>query len=104
MTITELPPGAVAQGLLDRKIHLVDVREPAEFAAERIAGAENMPLSRFDPKAIVVPAGRELVLQCGIGKRSRMALEKCAEAGLPFHTHMQGGLASWKAAGLPTVR
>jgi rhodanese-related sulfurtransferase len=79
-------------------VTLVDVREPNEFAAEHIAGAVNQPLSSFDP------AGKTIVLQCAGGKRSGMALDKCATAKAAIDTHLGGGLAAWKAAGLPTVR
>jgi rhodanese-related sulfurtransferase len=44
------------------------------------------------------------VLQCAGGKRSGMALDKCASAKAAIDTHLGGGLAAWKAAGLPTVR
>jgi len=86
----------VAALLREPGVVLVDVREPAEFAAERIAGAINHPLSRFDPA--LLPAGR-VILHCGVGKRSAMAMARCDAAV----THMAGGLAAWKAAGLPTL-
>jgi rhodanese-related sulfurtransferase len=80
---------------------LVDVREPGEFAAERIEGAALYPLSSFDPAAL--PSGR-LVFQCGIGKRSLAALQRYQAAGFSGGQHMQGGLAAWKQAGFPTRR
>ncbi len=85
-------------------VTLVDVREPNEFAAEHIAGAVNLPLSAFDPSALPAVAGKTVVLQCAGGKRSGMALDKCASAEAAVDTHLGGGLAAWKAAGLPTVR
>lgn len=85
-------------------VTLVDVREPNEFAAEHIAGAVNLPLSGFDPSALPATAGKTVVLQCAGGKRSGMALDKCASAKAAIDTHLGGGLAAWKAAGLPTVR
>lgn len=85
-------------------VTLVDVREPNEFAAEHIAGAVNVPLSGFDPSALPATAGKTVVLQCAGGKRSGMALDKCASATAAIDTHLGGGLAAWKAAGLPTVR
>ena len=85
-------------------VTLVDVREPNEFAAEHIAGAVNLPLSAFDPAALPATAGKTVVLQCAGGKRSGMALDKCASAEAAVDTHLGGGLAAWKAAGLPTVR
>jgi len=82
-------------------VTLVDVREPGEYAAERIEGAVLYPLSTFDPRAL--PSGK-LVFQCGIGRRSLDALGRYAAAGLPPAQHLQGGLAAWKQAGLPTQR
>lgn len=82
---------------------LVDVREAAEFAAERIAGAANHPLSGFNPAALPGKA-EAVILHCGIGKRSAMAMEACRKAGVTVAGHMAGGLAAWKAAGLPTLR
>jgi rhodanese-related sulfurtransferase len=80
---------------------LVDVREPAEFAAERIEGALLMPLSTFDPTAL--PKDVALIFHCGTGKRSAMALVRAQQAGLPHDAHLAGGILAWKAAGLPTV-
>jgi len=82
---------------------LVDVREAAEHAAERIAGAVNHPLSAFDPRALPGQAAN-VILHCGVGKRSAMALDACRKAGVDVIGHMEGGLAAWKSSGLPTTR
>lgn len=83
---------------------LIDVREPQEYALEHIAGAINQPLSSFDPAGVPDAQGRTIVLQCAGGKRSGMALDRCMTARATIDTHLGGGLAAWKAAGLPTVR
>ncbi len=83
---------------------VIDVREPDEFAAEHISGATNLPLSRFAPALLPDPGARTIVLQCAGGKRSAMALGRCKDARAAIDTHLAGGLAAWKAAGLPTVR
>lgn len=84
---------------------IVDVREPGEFAAECIAGAVNMPLSRFEPGALSTlgEPGR-IVLQCQSGMRSMNALKRCRAAGIVVNGNLAGGISAWKAAGLPTVR
>jgi rhodanese-related sulfurtransferase len=97
----ELTPAEVQEKLHRGEIHLVDVREPAEHAAERIAGAVLHPLSKFEPKSL--PAGRPVVLHCGVGARSAKAVGLCQAAGVKVDTHLQGGLKAWKAAGLPTT-
>lgn len=99
----DLTPREVAALLQDRQVVLVDVREPAEFAAERIHGALNFPFSTFDPAALPSGGGREVVLQCGSGKRSAMAAEKCRAEGVAVDAHLAGGIAAWKSAGLPTI-
>ncbi len=97
----ELEPAEVAARMQRGEIVLVDVREPNEIAAERIPGALVMSLSQFDPGKL--PPG-EVVLTCLGGKRSALALAHCRRAGSQVKTHMRGGLAAWKAAGLPTTR
>lgn len=83
---------------------LVDVREPDEFASGHIAGAINLPLSRFSPDQLPPAGGKTIVLQCAGGKRSAMALDRCAAAQTEVDTHLAGGISAWKAAGLPMVR
>jgi rhodanese-related sulfurtransferase len=82
-------------------IVLVDVREAHEHVAERIDGARLHPLSQFNPA--ILPAGKQIVLHCGSGKRSETAFKACLKAGVSVRSHMGGGIQAWKAAGLPTV-
>lgn len=83
---------------------LIDVREPAEFAGERIAGAHSLPLSAFDPARLPDQAGKKLVLMCQTGNRSAQAARKLLEAGSTNLWHLEGGLQAWKEAGLTTER
>ena len=103
-THNEVDAAALAAMLADGAAVVVDVREPDEFAAGHIAGAINLPLSRFAPDQLPVAEGKTLVLQCAGGKRSGMALDRCAAAGAAVDTHLAGGIGAWKAAGLPITR
>lgn len=100
----DLSPAAVFEDLKAQDILLVDVREPAEFANERIHGAILAPLSTFEPKAIPTDSKRRVIFQCGSGKRSRMALERFMQETGADAAHMAGGIAAWKAAALPTIQ
>jgi len=87
------------------QVLIVDVREPGEFAAERIVGAVNRPLSCFDPAGLLEIAGTtSVVFQCGSGVRSLKAIHVCRAAGVAVDSHMGGGIGGWKAGGLPTER
>ena len=55
MNYRNLEPEDVALRLKEEAIVLIDVREPPEYAAERIHGALLYPLSTFDPHALPDP-------------------------------------------------
>lgn len=100
--LQELTPTEVHDALRAHRIVLIDVREPQEYVNERIHGALLFPLSTFDPHAL--PVGeRPVVLHCGSGKRSAVAVAKCAQAGVPVTQHLKGGILAWKHAHFPTV-
>ena len=91
--IQDLTPEAVAERVKKGAV-LIDVREPAEFDAERIAGAQLFPLSSLDPNTL--PKDVPLIFQCGTGKRSALALGRTQAAGLPHEAHLAGGIQAWK--------
>lgn len=103
MAIRETDAATLSGQLKSGDVVVVDVREPHEYAAERIHGALLFPLSTFDPKALPADGKRAVVLHCGSGKRSADALARCAAAGVAVDTHLRGGIMAWKQAGLPTV-
>jgi rhodanese-related sulfurtransferase len=80
---------------------LVDVREPGEHAAERIAGAALVPLSAFDATSVPAASGRKVVLYCRSGSRSRQAGQRLIAAGATEVHHLRGGLQAWQEAGCP---
>ena len=102
--IETLEPAEVSRLMHAGKLLLVDVREPLEYAAERIAGALLYPLSTFDAAALPDDGSRRLVFHCGSGKRSLAAAERRLAAGQAQAAHMAGGIAAWKSAGLPVIR
>tara|TARA_R110001606_G_scaffold8465_8_gene37328 strand:- start:659 stop:1081 length:423 start_codon:yes stop_codon:yes gene_type:complete len=100
----DIAPAAIFDDLKAGRVLLVDVREPAEFANQRIHGAVLMPLSTFEPKALPTDGSRRIIFQCGSGKRSRNALDTyCAATGVDA-AHMAGGIAAWKQQGLPCAQ
>lgn len=102
--LEELSPRQVAELLSTHEILLVDVREPDEYAAQRIAGALLYPLSTLDALALPPDGPRRLVFQCGSGKRSALAAHARLAAGAPRAAHLAGGIGAWRAAGLPVLQ
>ena len=99
--VHDLTPEDVSAGVADGRYLLVDVREPNEVAVEAYPDAVVVPLSTFDPN--LLPRDVPLIFNCGIGKRSALAVARAQQAGYAHDAHLAGGLAAWKAAGLPTV-
>ncbi len=100
--VHDLEPADVARGLAEGKVLLVDVRELNETAVERYPGAVIVPLSSFDPADIPDPQGKQVVFACRSGRRSVTASQAAQAHGLPYNSHLAGGILAWKDAGLPT--
>ncbi len=100
--VENLTPEEVAEGLRAGRMLLVDVRELNETAVESYPDAVIVPLSHFDPAAIPDPQGKQVVFACRSGRRSVTASLAAQDAGLPYKSHLAGGILAWKAAGLPT--
>lgn len=103
-TIETVDPQTVKQWLDAEEAVVVDVREPGEFRGEHIAGAVNVPLSRFDPAALPTDNGRKVVIHCKSGGRAKQACGKLNSAGITGTVYNMGGIEGWKSAGLPTEK
>ena len=101
--VTEYEPQEVQALLEQGRVLLVDVREPMEYATERIAGALLYPLSSFEGAHLPADGERAVVFHCAAGGRSLTAARMRMAAGQGA-AHMAGGISEWKARGLPTVR
>ena len=79
---------------------LVDVRSPAEFAAERIPGARNIPLAELEARCSTLTGSSNLVLVCASGMRAEKARAILAGHGLEACV-LEGGLKEWNRHSLP---
>ena len=93
-----------AVSLINReKAVVVDVCEPAEFAAGHIVGSKNIPLADLQAKlaAAAKNKGLPLILVCQSGARSARAMATAKTLGYEQVHSLGGGLTAWKSAGLP---
>ena len=81
---------------------LIDVSEPAEYAAGHAAGARNVPLGKLEG-AKEVPSNKTLplVLLCPSGARAGRAAALLRKAGHEKAVSLAGGTAAWREAGFP---
>jgi len=80
-----------------RRIALIDVREPVEWAINHIGGAELVAKSEIDAGDGLarLPQDRTLVLYCKTGVRSAEVLATLKGAGFADAVHLQGGIVAW---------
>jgi len=81
----------------EKPIHLVDVREPAEYEIVKIPGSILVPKGDIiSGQALVdLPQDRQIVLYCKTGVRSAEALAAVKAAGFKDAVHVHGGVSAW---------
>jgi rhodanese-related sulfurtransferase len=84
------------------KAVLIDVGEPAEFAAGHAAGARNVPLSALDnAKGLPTNKALPLVVLCANASRASRAAAQLRKAGFANVQTLSGGTDAWREASLP---
>jgi rhodanese-related sulfurtransferase len=101
----KLSPSEAVMLINREKAQLIDVSEPAEFAAAHAAGAKNVPLGNLEssgdlPKNKAVP----IVVLCPSGARATRAVGILRKLGYENSKPLAGGLAAWREANLPVER
>ena len=105
--VVRITASDAARLVQDGNAVLVDVREPAEWAATGVAApAALLPMSDFKGERklwrpfLEQHAGKELVLYCRSGRRSGLVAQALAAEG--WQTRNAGRFQDWVNAGLPT--
>lgn len=100
MTISSITPEDARSALVSGAT-LIDIRDPDEYARERIAGAVNLPLAYIGVQPL--PAG-PLIFHCRTGMRTSANAATLAAAGGDAQSYMlEGGIERWRGCGLGTA-
>ncbi len=74
---------------------LVDIREPVEWAFNRIQGAIHIPLSGLLDNLRLMQPDQEYILYCHSGVRSHFATQSLHKAGFEKVKNLLGGIDAW---------
>ena len=103
----EITPQQVKQRLdAGEKLHLIDVREPHEFALAKIAGATLVPMRSVPGELQDLEARADeapLIVYCHHGVRSLNVVNWLREQGLEACQSMAGGIDAWSLSVDPSV-
>ena len=90
------------------KLHLLDVRTPAEHSEIHVPGVSLMPLGELDAARLASVNGfvkdQPLYIFCRSGNRAKQAAEKLEKSGYQQCHVVEGGTTAWAEAGLPVTR
>jgi len=98
---------AQAVQLINReKAVVIDVCEPAEFAAGHAGGAKNVPLAQLQERLpqVVKNKAVPVILVCAKGARASRAAAVAKGLGYERVQPLAGGLAAWREAGMPVEK
>ncbi|ABM93676.1 rhodanese-like domain-containing protein [Methylibium sp. Pch-M] len=98
---------AEAVMLINReKAVLIDVSEPAEYAAGHASNARNIPLAGLESGAKGLPTNKSLpvLVICPTGARANRAVATLRKLGYEKASTVIGGLAAWREAQLPVEK
>jgi len=80
---------------------VLDVRQPGERAAKRIAKSAFVPLDELAQRVGEVPKNRRVVIHCAGGYRSVIAASLLMAAGHERVEDLIGGMGAWESAQQP---
>ena len=88
------------------KAVIVDVREPAAFAAGHLPDAKNIPLKELSNRAGELDKfkSKSVITVCQNGVQSLRAAAQLRKAGFNEAVSLEGGMAAWQAQGMPTTK
>jgi rhodanese-related sulfurtransferase len=92
-----------AKQWLDKKqAILIDVREPAEYASQKIVGAALHPVGSISVNSIP-QTDKKILIYCQKGARGSNACQKLMTENEELEVYnIEGGIEAWHKAGLAT--
>ncbi len=81
----------------NRKITLLDVREPQEWDITHLPGAKLIPLDQIPERINELDSADDIVVYCHHGQRSQRAINFLKKMGFSKLKNLAGGIDSWAA-------
>jgi rhodanese-related sulfurtransferase len=88
------------------KAVILDVREPAAFAAGHLRDAKNIPLKELSNRIGELDKfkSKAVIAVCQAGVQSAKAAAELKKAGFNEAVSLDGGVSAWQTQGLPIAK
>jgi rhodanese-related sulfurtransferase len=102
----ELDVTSAAPLVEQKKLFVLDVREPSEYAAGHIADATLVPLGQLEKRLeeLAPQKDQPMLVVCASGGRSAQAVRFLTKNGFAQAQNLKGGMNAWRKADLPLVK
>lgn len=87
-----------------KKLLVLDVRTPQEYADGHVPGAVNVPYDQLASRLAEVPKDKDVVLYCKSGRRAGIAADTLAANGYTRLSHLEGDMNAWVEKGRPIAK
>jgi sulfur-carrier protein adenylyltransferase/sulfurtransferase len=102
---TDITPTQLAEKLSrGDAVVMIDVREPYEWNAGHIEGAEHIPMAQLPEQLGAIDREHEVVMICRSGARSERARQFLRQQGFEKVKNLVGGMQRWSREVDPSVR
>lgn len=90
----------------DKKMVVLDVRTPEEFAQGHIPGARLLDFHspKFAEELAKLPKDQSYLVHCAAGVRSTKTCEQMHRLGFAHMVNLKGGFRAWQAEGKPVEK
>jgi len=103
---SKLTPAGAIQLINNEDAIMLDVREPAETTAGKIAKAIQIPVGSVGKRVGELDKHKDkhVIVYCKTGARSGLACRELNKAGFDKVYNLSGGISAWQEAHLPVSR
>jgi glyoxylase-like metal-dependent hydrolase (beta-lactamase superfamily II)/rhodanese-related sulfurtransferase len=103
-TVAQWPVDELKAQMRERRLQVVDVRRPGEYAGGHVPEAISRPLDRLEQGTDGLDASRPTAVICAGGYRSSAATSLLRRHGFAELYNIVGGTSAWLAAGYEVER
>ncbi|MNZ89619.1 Thiosulfate sulfurtransferase PspE precursor [compost metagenome] len=85
----------MSKQLSGEKLHIIDVREPAEYAFGHLQGAVSIPAGELESRLSELDSNASYYIVCRTGSRSDRVCQTLADKGFKHVTNVLPGMSGW---------
>ncbi len=88
----------------DANAQLLDIRAAGEYASGHAPNSKNIPLVDLEKRLAEIPKDKPTIVLCATGMTAGKAASTLRTAGHDKVFVLDGGIKSWRDAGMPVVK